>query len=151
MRLVNSGAFGNGATIFTNDGGPARRFRKTAQAGMIGITVPVATFSFGGWKASMFGDTKAHGTEGVKFCTQLEAVTSRRPDPSHGGLDLGFPATTSSERPRHHVSTQRVVLPAGISAQRKLGIRGGHQHSRLAVHRDPGCRARRRQSRAVAA
>jgi malonate-semialdehyde dehydrogenase (acetylating)/methylmalonate-semialdehyde dehydrogenase len=65
------------------------------QVGMIGINVPipvpVATFSFGGWKSSLFGDTKAHGAEGVRFFTQQKAITSRWLDPSHGGVDLGFP------------------------------------------------------------
>ncbi|HTJ66834.1 MAG TPA: CoA-acylating methylmalonate-semialdehyde dehydrogenase [Actinospica sp.] len=95
VELINSGAFGNGTAIFTNDGGAARRFQKDVQVGMIGINVPipvpVATFSFGGWKDSLFGDTKAHGAEGVKFFTQLKAITSRWLDPSHGGINLGFP------------------------------------------------------------
>ncbi|MBS4101979.1 CoA-acylating methylmalonate-semialdehyde dehydrogenase [Tsukamurella paurometabola] len=95
VDLINSGAFGNGTAIFTNDGGAARRFQKDIRVGMVGINVPipvpVATFSFGGWKDSMFGDTKAHGAEGVKFFTQLKAVTTRWLDPSHGGVDLGFP------------------------------------------------------------
>ncbi|MGN6428053.1 MAG: CoA-acylating methylmalonate-semialdehyde dehydrogenase [Leifsonia sp.] len=95
VALINSGAFGNGTAIFTNDGGAARRFQKEIQVGMIGINVPipvpVATFSFGGWKDSLFGDTKAHGAEGVKFFTQLKAITSRWLDPSHGGINLGFP------------------------------------------------------------
>ncbi|MGO4533545.1 CoA-acylating methylmalonate-semialdehyde dehydrogenase [Leifsonia sp. 2MCAF36] len=95
VALINSSAFGNGTAIFTNDGGAARRFQKEIQVGMIGINVPipvpVATFSFGGWKDSLFGDTKAHGVEGVKFFTQLKAVTSRWLDPSHGGINLGFP------------------------------------------------------------
>ena len=95
VELINSGAFGNGTAIFTNDGGAARRFQKDIQVGMIGINVPipvpVATFSFGGWKDSLFGDTKAHGAEGVKFFTQLKAITSRWLDPSHGGINLGFP------------------------------------------------------------
>jgi malonate-semialdehyde dehydrogenase (acetylating) / methylmalonate-semialdehyde dehydrogenase len=95
VALINSGAYGNGTAIFTNDGGAARRFPRGVQAGMIGINVPipvpVATFSFGGWKDSLFGDTKAHGAEGVKFFTQVKAVTSRWLDPSHGGINLGFP------------------------------------------------------------
>jgi malonate-semialdehyde dehydrogenase (acetylating)/methylmalonate-semialdehyde dehydrogenase len=95
VALINSGAFGNGTAIFTNDGGAARRFQNEVEVGMIGINVPipvpVATFSFGGWRQSLFGDTKAHGAEGVKFFTQLKAVTSRWLDPSHGGVDLGFP------------------------------------------------------------
>jgi malonate-semialdehyde dehydrogenase (acetylating) / methylmalonate-semialdehyde dehydrogenase len=95
IDLINSSAFGNGNAIFTNDGGAARRFQKDIEAGMIGINVPipvpVATFSFGGWKNSLFGDTKAHGAEGVKFFTNLKAVTSRWLDPSQGGINLGFP------------------------------------------------------------
>ncbi|MHC2185203.1 malonate-semialdehyde dehydrogenase (acetylating)/methylmalonate-semialdehyde dehydrogenase [Rathayibacter agropyri] len=95
VALVNAGAFGNGTAIFTNDGGAARRFQNEVEVGMIGINVPipvpVATFSFGGWKASLFGDTKAHGAEGVRFFTQQKAITSRWLDPSHGGINLGFP------------------------------------------------------------
>jgi malonate-semialdehyde dehydrogenase (acetylating) / methylmalonate-semialdehyde dehydrogenase len=95
LDLINSGAFGNGTAIFTNDGGAARRFQNEVQVGMIGINVPipvpVATFSFGGWKDSLFGDTKAHGAEGVRFFTQQKAITSRWLDPSHGGINLGFP------------------------------------------------------------
>ena len=95
VALINGGAFGNGTAIFTNDGGAARRFQREVQVGMIGINVPipvpVATFSFGGGKASLFGDTKAHGAEGVRFFTQQKAITSRWLDPSHGGLNLGFP------------------------------------------------------------
>jgi len=95
VDLINNGAYGNGTAIFTNDGGAARRFQNEIQVGMIGINVPipvpVATFSFGGWKDSLFGDTKAHGAEGVRFYTQQKAVTSRWLDPSHGGINLGFP------------------------------------------------------------
>ncbi|WXZ49346.1 CoA-acylating methylmalonate-semialdehyde dehydrogenase [Clavibacter tessellarius] len=97
VALINAGAFGNGTAIFTNDGGAARRFQNEVQVGMIGINVPipvpVATFSFGGWRSSLFGDTKAHGAEGVRFFTQAKAITSRWLDPSHGGVDLGFPQT----------------------------------------------------------
>jgi malonate-semialdehyde dehydrogenase (acetylating)/methylmalonate-semialdehyde dehydrogenase len=95
LDLINAGAFGNGTAIFTNDGGAARRFQRDVKVGMIGINVPipvpVATFSFGGWRDSMFGDTKAHGVEGVRFFTQLKAITSRWLDPSQGGINLGFP------------------------------------------------------------
>ena len=95
LELINSGAFGNGTAIFTNDGGAARRFQHEVQVGMIGINVPipvpVAYHSFGGWKASLFGDAKAYGTHGFEFFTQEKAVTSRWLDPSHGGLNLGFP------------------------------------------------------------
>jgi len=95
LELINSGAFGNGTAIFTNDGGAARRFQHEVEVGMVGINVPipvpVAYHSFGGWKASLFGDTKAHGAEGVKFFTQQKAITSRWLDPSHRGINLGFP------------------------------------------------------------
>jgi malonate-semialdehyde dehydrogenase (acetylating)/methylmalonate-semialdehyde dehydrogenase len=95
VALINSGAFGNGTAIFTNDGGAARKFQNEIQVGMIGINVPipvpVAYYSFGGWKSSLFGDTKAHGVEGVHFFTQGKAITSRWLDPSHGGINLGFP------------------------------------------------------------
>ena len=95
VELINNGAFGNGTAIFTNDGGAARRFQNEIEVGMIGINVPipvpVAYFSFGGWKNSLFGDTKAHGAEGVHFFTRGKAITSRWLDPSHGGINLGFP------------------------------------------------------------
>ncbi len=95
LALINSGAFGNGTAIFTNDGGAARRFQNEVEVGMIGINVPipvpVAYFSFGGWKHSLFGDSRAHGEEGFRFFTQTKVVTSRWLDPSHGGLNLGFP------------------------------------------------------------
>jgi malonate-semialdehyde dehydrogenase (acetylating)/methylmalonate-semialdehyde dehydrogenase len=95
VNLINSGAFGNGTAIFTNDGGAARRFQNEIQVGMVGINVPipvpVAYHSFGGWRQSMFGDTKVHGIEGVHFYTRAKAVTSRWLDPSHGGINLGFP------------------------------------------------------------
>ena len=95
VELINSGPFGNGTAIFTNDGGAARRFQNEIEVGMIGINVPipvpVAYYSFGGWKNSLFGDTKAHGVEGVHFFTRGKAITSRWLDPSHGGINLGFP------------------------------------------------------------
>ncbi|SEF94944.1 malonate-semialdehyde dehydrogenase (acetylating) / methylmalonate-semialdehyde dehydrogenase [Actinacidiphila yanglinensis] len=95
VRLINSGAFGNGTAIFTRDGGAARRFQHEVQVGMIGVNVPipvpVAFHSFGGWKASAFGDTKAYGTQGFHFFTREKAVTTRWPDTGHGGIDLGFP------------------------------------------------------------
>lgn len=95
VELINNGAFGNGTAIFTNDGGAARRFQNEIEVGMVGINVPIpvpiASYSFGGWKDSIFGDTKAHGAEGVKFFTRQKAITTRWLDPSHGGLHLGFP------------------------------------------------------------
>ena len=95
LELVNSNEWGNGTAIFTNDGGAARRFQHEVQVGMIGINVPIpvpmAYYSFGGWKNSLFGDTHAHGAEGVHFFTRGKVITSRWLDPSHGGLNLGFP------------------------------------------------------------
>jgi malonate-semialdehyde dehydrogenase (acetylating) / methylmalonate-semialdehyde dehydrogenase len=96
IDLINSGAFGNGTAIFTNDGGAARRFQNEIEVGMIGINVPipvpVAYHSFGGWKASLFGDAKAYGTHGFDFFTREKAITSRWLDPAtHGGINLGFP------------------------------------------------------------
>jgi malonate-semialdehyde dehydrogenase (acetylating)/methylmalonate-semialdehyde dehydrogenase len=102
VALINDGAFGNGTAIFTNDGGAARRFQRDVQVGMIGINVPipvpVAYYSFGGWKQSLFGDSKAYGQAGIDFFTRQKAVTSRWTDPAersgatHGGIDLGFPS-----------------------------------------------------------
>jgi malonate-semialdehyde dehydrogenase (acetylating)/methylmalonate-semialdehyde dehydrogenase len=95
LELINANQYGNGTAIFTNDGGAARRFQNEVQVGMIGINVPIpvpmAYYSFGGWKNSLFGDSHAHGTEGVHFFTRGKVVTSRWLDPSHGGLNLGFP------------------------------------------------------------
>jgi len=95
VELVNSGPYGNGTAIFTNDGGAARRFMLDAEVGMVGVNVPipvpVAYHSFGGWKSSIFGDAKAYGPQGVDFFTREKAVTSRWLDPSHGGINLGFP------------------------------------------------------------
>ena len=96
IELINSGEFGNGTAIFTNDGGAARRFQHEIEVGMIGINVPipvpVAYHSFGGWKNSLFGDAKAYGTHGFDFFTREKAITSRWLDPAtHGGINLGFP------------------------------------------------------------
>jgi malonate-semialdehyde dehydrogenase (acetylating)/methylmalonate-semialdehyde dehydrogenase len=95
MDLVNANPYGNGTAIFTNDGGAARRFQNEVQVGMVGINVPIpvpmAYYSFGGWKASLFGDSHAHGMDGVQFFTRGKAITQRWLDPSHGGLNLGFP------------------------------------------------------------
>ncbi|MHA7222470.1 CoA-acylating methylmalonate-semialdehyde dehydrogenase [Arthrobacter sp. RHLT1-20] len=95
LAMINANPYGNGTAIFTNDGGAARRFENEVEVGMVGINVPVpvpmAYYSFGGWKNSLFGDTHAHGTEGVGFFTRGKAVTSRWLDPSHGGINLGFP------------------------------------------------------------
>jgi malonate-semialdehyde dehydrogenase (acetylating)/methylmalonate-semialdehyde dehydrogenase len=98
LELVNSNPYGNGTAIFTNDGGAARRFQYEVEVGMVGVNVPIpvpmAYYSFGGWKASLFGDSHAHGAEGVHFFTRGKVVTSRWLDPSHGGINLGFPQHT---------------------------------------------------------
>ncbi|MEK6649305.1 MAG: CoA-acylating methylmalonate-semialdehyde dehydrogenase [Actinomycetota bacterium] len=95
LKLVNDHPFGNGTAIFTNDGGAARRYQNEVEVGMVGINVPIPVpmsyYSFGGWKNSLFGDTHAHGIEGVHFFTRGKVVTSRWLDPSHGGINLGFP------------------------------------------------------------
>jgi malonate-semialdehyde dehydrogenase (acetylating)/methylmalonate-semialdehyde dehydrogenase len=98
LELVNANPYGNGTAIFTNDGGAARRFQNEVEVGMVGVNVPipvpVSYYSFGGWKNSLFGDSHAHGTEGVHFFTRGKVVTSRWLDPSHGGINLGFPQNT---------------------------------------------------------
>jgi malonate-semialdehyde dehydrogenase (acetylating) / methylmalonate-semialdehyde dehydrogenase len=95
LELINTNPYGNGTAIFTNDGGAARRFQNEVQVGMVGINVPIpvpmAYYSFGGWKASLFGDSHAHGMDGVNFFTRQKAITQRWLDPSHGGIELGFP------------------------------------------------------------
>ena len=95
LELINSSEFGNGTAIFTNDGRAARRFENEVEVGMVGINVPipvpVSYYSFGGWKNSLFGDTHAHGAQGVHFYTRTKAVTTRWLDPSHAGINLGFP------------------------------------------------------------
>jgi malonate-semialdehyde dehydrogenase (acetylating)/methylmalonate-semialdehyde dehydrogenase len=95
LALINANPYGNGTAIFTNDGGAARRFQNEVEVGMVGVNVPipvpVSYFSFGGWKNSLFGDSHAHGVEGVHFYTRGKVVTSRWLDPSHGGINLGFP------------------------------------------------------------
>ncbi|MCF6391695.1 CoA-acylating methylmalonate-semialdehyde dehydrogenase, partial [Mycobacterium sp. MBM] len=95
LELINTNPYGNGTAIFTNDGGAARRFQNEVEVGMVGINVPIpvpmAYYSFGGWKASLFGDSHAHGMDGVNFFTRQKAITTRWLDPSHGGINLGFP------------------------------------------------------------
>ncbi|HJU65222.1 MAG TPA: CoA-acylating methylmalonate-semialdehyde dehydrogenase [Gemmatimonadaceae bacterium] len=97
VTLVNSSPYANGVAIFTNDGGAARKFQNEIQVGMVGINVPIpvpmAYYSFGGWKSSLFGDAHMHGMEGVKFYTRGKVVTARWPAPEHRGKNLGFPTT----------------------------------------------------------
>jgi malonate-semialdehyde dehydrogenase (acetylating)/methylmalonate-semialdehyde dehydrogenase len=95
LSLVNASPYANGVAVFTNDGGAARRFQHEVQVGMVGINVPIpvpmAYYSFGGWKASLFGDAHVHGREGVHFYTRGKVVTARWPDPRDRGVNLGFP------------------------------------------------------------
>jgi malonate-semialdehyde dehydrogenase (acetylating) / methylmalonate-semialdehyde dehydrogenase len=95
LAVINGNPYGNGTAIFTNDGGAARRFTHEVEVGMVGVNVPIpvpmAYYSFGGWKSSLFGDTHVYGMDGVHFYTRAKAVTSRWLDPSHGGVNLGFP------------------------------------------------------------
>src|SRR6186997_814200 len=97
LRIVNDNQYGNGTAIFTRDGGAARQFQFEVNAGMVGINVPipvpVAYYSFGGWKNSLFGDLHMYGPEGVQFYTRGKVITSRWPDPGTSKVDLGFPRT----------------------------------------------------------
>ena len=95
LSMVNANPYANGVAIFTNDGGAARRFQNEVQVGMVGINVPIpvpmAYYSFGGWKSSLFGNAHVHGMEGVKFYTRGKVITARWPDPGLRGKNLGFP------------------------------------------------------------
>jgi malonate-semialdehyde dehydrogenase (acetylating)/methylmalonate-semialdehyde dehydrogenase len=95
LALVNANPYANGVAIFTRDGGAARRFARDVQVGMVGVNVPipvpVSYYSFGGWKASLFGDIHMYGPEGIRFFTRTKVVTSRWPDPASSSVDLGFP------------------------------------------------------------
>jgi malonate-semialdehyde dehydrogenase (acetylating)/methylmalonate-semialdehyde dehydrogenase len=97
LALINANRYANGTAIFTRDGGAARQFQFDVQVGMVGINVPipvpVAYYSFGGWKDSLFGDTHMYGPEGINFYTRGKVVTQRWPDPSTSSVDLGFPRT----------------------------------------------------------
>ncbi|MGA1442145.1 MAG: CoA-acylating methylmalonate-semialdehyde dehydrogenase [Ilumatobacteraceae bacterium] len=95
LKLINDNPYGNGTAIFTRDGGVARQFQFDVQVGMVGVNVPipvpVSYYSFGGWKASLFGDQHMYGPEGVNFFTRGKVVTSRWPDPRTSSVNLGFP------------------------------------------------------------
>jgi malonate-semialdehyde dehydrogenase (acetylating)/methylmalonate-semialdehyde dehydrogenase len=97
LKLVNDNQYGNGTAIFTRDGGAARQYQFDVNVGMVGINVPipvpVAYYSFGGWKASLFGDIHMYGPEGIQFYTRAKVVTARWPDPGTSSVDLGFPRT----------------------------------------------------------
>ncbi|MFF8015156.1 CoA-acylating methylmalonate-semialdehyde dehydrogenase [Streptomyces sp. NPDC007929] len=98
IQLINSSRWGNGTAIFTRDGGAARRFQLEVKAGMVGVNVPIPVpvgyHSFGGWKDSLFGDLHIYGNDGIAFYTQGKVVTTRWPDPSDGGINLGFPSNS---------------------------------------------------------
>ena len=95
LQLINDNLYGNGTAIFTRDGGVARQFEFDVQVGMVGVNVPipvpVSYYSFGGWKASLFGDQHMYGPDGINFFTRTKVVTSRWPDPRTSTVDLGFP------------------------------------------------------------
>jgi malonate-semialdehyde dehydrogenase (acetylating)/methylmalonate-semialdehyde dehydrogenase len=95
IELINQNPYGNGTAVFTNDGGAARKFQSEIQVGMVGINIPIpvplAFYSFGGWKSSIFGSNAIYGPDGVRFYTKPKVVISRWPDPMHRGVDLGFP------------------------------------------------------------
>jgi malonate-semialdehyde dehydrogenase (acetylating) / methylmalonate-semialdehyde dehydrogenase len=95
IELINRHEFGNGCAIFTRDGRSARAFASNIQIGMVGVNVPIpvpmAFHSFGGWKASLFGDHHVHGPEGVRFYTKQKTITSRWPAPTAGGADFMMP------------------------------------------------------------
>ena len=97
VAMINANPWANGTAIFTRDGGAARQFQFDIEVGMVGINVPipvpVSYYSFGGWKASLFGDTHMYGPEGINFYTRGKVVTSRWPDPATSEVDLGFPET----------------------------------------------------------
>ena len=95
VEMIANNPYGNGAAIFTRDGGTARQFQQDADAGMVGINVPIPVpvgyHSFGGWNNSLFGDTTMYGPEGLNFFTRPKVITSRWPDPTTSQVDLGFP------------------------------------------------------------
>ncbi|HXJ10452.1 MAG TPA: CoA-acylating methylmalonate-semialdehyde dehydrogenase, partial [Burkholderiales bacterium] len=95
IELINDNPYANGTAIFTESGGAARRFENEIQVGMVGINVPipvpVAFYSFGGWKNSLFGDLHVHGVEGVKFYTRTKVVTTRWPHQDTPAPGLNMP------------------------------------------------------------
>lgn len=97
VAMINANQYGNGVAIFTRDGGAARQFTLDITVGMVGVNVPIpvpiASYSFGGWKDSLFGDTHMYGPAGIEFFTRSKVVTSRWPDPATSEVDLGFPKT----------------------------------------------------------
>ena len=98
LQLINDHQFGNGTAIFTRDGGTARAFEFDVEAGMVGINVPipvpVGSFSFGGWKDSLFGDAHIYGPESIGFYTRSKVVTTKWPNADQSKIDLGFPSNS---------------------------------------------------------
>jgi malonate-semialdehyde dehydrogenase (acetylating)/methylmalonate-semialdehyde dehydrogenase len=96
LDLVNANPYGNGAAVFTRDGGAARRFQREVTAGMVGVNVPIpvpmAHYSFGGWKASLLGDLHVYGPEGLQFCSRAKVVTTRWPE-AEDAMSLAFPTS----------------------------------------------------------
>ena len=126
LELINDNPYGNGTAIFTRDGGAARQFQFEVNVGMVGVNVPipvpVSYYSFGGWKASLFGDTHMYGPEGINFYTRGKVVTSRWPDPAHVQVDLGFPDRTAD---RGAMDTRRRPADhAAVGARRRPGQAG---------------------------
>jgi len=97
IALVNNNPYGNGVAVFTRDGNAARLFSRQVHVGMIGVNVPIpvpiAAYSFGGWKSSLFGHAHIYGPEGFAFYTRAKVITTRWPDASESQIDLGFPTT----------------------------------------------------------
>src|SRR6476659_8324508 len=127
LALINRNPYANGTAIFTRDGGAARRFQNEVEVGMVGINVPipvpVAYYSFGGWKDSLFGDTHMYGPEGINFYTRGKVVTQRWPDPATSSVDLGFPRTRCD---RTHPVTDidhRTVVAAHLEAMDEQQVR----------------------------
>ena len=122
IELVNANPYGNGTAIFTRDGGAARRFQREVEVGMVGINVPIpvpmAYYSFGGWKESLFGDAHIHGTEGVRFYTRGKSVTTRWPEPDRA--DAG-----RRDRPALPVGRRRVTARPVTAKDRPVAVQAG--------------------------
>ena len=120
LAVVNANPYGNGAAIFTRDGGAARRFEREVSCGMVGVNVPipvpVAYYSFGGWKASLFGDAHMYGPEGIDFYTRSKVVTTRWPDPATSAVDLGFPAAPVDPQASGWAPTASAATPPAASS-----------------------------------
>ena len=98
LALIHENPWANGVALFTRDGGAARRFQNEVEVGMVGINVPIpvpmAYYSFGGWKSSLFGDTHVYGMDGIRFYTRAKVVTARWPDEAPAAPSLSFPTAS---------------------------------------------------------